>query len=113
MTLADVVQRLGLKVLAGSDLLDREVTGGYTGDLLSDVMANAEKGQLWITLQAHVNVVAVGVLRELAGIVLIKNRTPDEATLTKAEQEKVPIIQSDRSAFEISGLLFKLLNEKK
>ncbi|MBW1708310.1 MAG: serine kinase [Deltaproteobacteria bacterium] len=111
MTLADVVQRLELKVLSGSELLEREVTGGYTGDLLSDVMANADTGQVWITLQAHINIVAVGVLRELTGIILIKDRTPDEATLTKAKQENVPILQSDRPAFEISGLLFNLLNE--
>ncbi len=111
MRLADVVQRLELKVLVGSDLLDRKVSGGYAGDLLSDVMANSAAGQLWITIQSHVNIVAVGVLRELAGIILSQDRLPDEATLVRAEQEKVPLIQSSRSTFEVSGLLFKLLNE--
>ena len=109
MTLAEAVEALGLKVLAGADFLDRELTGGYTGDLLSDVMANSSKGQLWITLQGHINVVAVGTLRELAGIVLVNGRAPAEDTVTRAEEEQLPILQSDLPAYELSGRLFTLL----
>lgn len=110
MTLAEVVESLGLKVVAGEESLDREVTGGYTGDLLSDVMANSGKGQIWITLQSHVNIAAVGILRELAGIVIIRDRAPDEAAVKRAEEEGLPILQTDLPAFEISGRLFNLLN---
>jgi len=110
MTLAEVVESLGLKVVAGKESLDREVTGGYTGDLLSDVMANSGKGQIWITLQSHVNIAAVGILRELAGIVIIRDRAPDEAAVKRAEEEGLPILQTDLPAFEISGRLFNLLN---
>lgn len=111
MQLAEVVEKLGLKVLVGADVLDREVQGGYTGDLLSDVMARAAKDNLWITLQAHINVVAVGVLRDLSGIILIDDRSPDEATLAKAGEENLPILSCNESAFEISGRLHKLLNQ--
>ncbi|MEW6262804.1 MAG: serine kinase [Thermodesulfobacteriota bacterium] len=110
MTLSDLARKLELKVLAGARGLDREVTGGYTGDLISDVMANSQKGQVWITLQGHINVVAVGTLRELAGVVLINNRTPAQDALTKAEEEGWPMLQSDLPAFELSGRLYALLS---
>ncbi len=109
MTLAEVRDELGLDVLAGTDHLDHEVAGGYTCDLISDVLANAEAGQLWITIQGHINVVAVGKLRELAGIVVVGGKKPAEDAVAKAEEEGVPILTSEMSAYELSGRLYGLL----
>jgi predicted transcriptional regulator len=108
MTLFEIVRELGLKVKSGSDRLDRSVKGGYAGDLLSDVMANGEADYLWVTLQLHPNVVAVASLKELAGILLINGREPAEETVKKAEEEGIPILVSDQSAFEVVGRLYSL-----
>lgn len=59
MKLKEVVEKLNLEVKTGLDRLDNEVTGGYAGDLLSDILANGKEGNLWITLQIHQNIVAV------------------------------------------------------
>lgn len=109
MTLAELVEKLDLKVLTGETSLNREVSGGYTGDLISDVMANSQKNQVWITLQGHLNVVAVATLRELSGVILINNRQPAPDALTKAQAEGLPILQSARPAFELGGLIYALL----
>ncbi|MBU2548989.1 MAG: PucR family transcriptional regulator ligand-binding domain-containing protein [Proteobacteria bacterium] len=111
MTLAELADRLELRVLAGVRNLDRDVSGGYTSDLLSDVMANSEGGQIWITLQGHLNVVAVAVLRELAGVVIVGGRVPPEDMLARAEDEGLPVLSSERPAFELSGLIFHLLSD--
>ena len=108
MTLFEIVRELGLKVKSASDRLDRPVKGGYAGDLLSDVMANGEADHLWITMQIHSNVVAVASLKELAGILLINGREPAEETIKKAEEEGIPILISDLSAFEVVGRLYGL-----
>ena len=109
MTLQEIAEKLQLKVLTGQDKLDTEVTGGYTSDLLSDVIANGQQGSLWITLQTHQNIIAVAKLKDLAGIIIINNREPDEDTLAKANEEKVPLLCSGDIAYEISGKLYKLL----
>ena len=109
MTIAEIVEKLGLTVLAGKEVLNREVSGVYAGDLLSDVMANSKAGQLWITLQAHINVVAVASLRELSGILLVNNREPTREVLDKAEEEGVPVLTSELSTYELSGRLYSLL----
>ncbi|MCJ7679226.1 MAG: serine kinase, partial [Candidatus Aminicenantes bacterium] len=70
MRLNTVVEELQLYRLTAEKTGDREVTEGYTGDLLSDVMANSREGNIWITLQTHQNIVAVAKLKELAGIIL-------------------------------------------
>ncbi len=112
MKVKDIIEKLHLEVLAGQDKLDVEVTGGYTSDLLSDVIANSKEGNLWITLQTHQNIIAVAKLRDLVGIIIVNNREPDEASLQKAKEENVPLLVSKEMAFEVSGKLYELIGSK-
>ncbi len=109
MKLIEIVERLQLQVLVGPDQLETEVTGGYTSDLLSDVMANSQAGNLWVTLQTHQNIIAVAKLKDLAGIIIVNNRQPDEETLQKAKEENVPLLGAGEIAFRISGKLYSLI----
>ena len=108
MKLKDIAENLGMKVETAQDGLDREVTGGYASDLLSDVMANSKPGDVWITLQVHPNTIAVATLKELAGIIIVQGRKPDEETIGKAQSENVPLLVSDLQAFEIAGRLYQM-----
>jgi hypothetical protein len=108
MTLKEISDRLYLAVCCDGGGLDREVEGGYAGDLLSDVMAHSRHGQVWITIQVHINIVAVAVLKEHAAIIIANGRTPAEETVRKAAEENVPVFTSTRSAFELCGMLHAL-----
>jgi predicted transcriptional regulator len=103
--LSDIVKSFDLKVECSKNSLDREIEGGYAGDLLSDVMAHSKKGDIWITLQGHPNIVAVAMLKELAGIIIINGRNPEQETIKKAEAEGMPIMTSNLSMFELVGKL--------
>jgi hypothetical protein len=98
---------LDLKSAAGASGLDREVGGGYCGDLLSDVMAHAKNGDVWFTMQSHQNIVAVALLRELAAIVLVNGRQPDKDTIGKSDEEGIPILLSEKPAYDIAGQLYE------
>lgn len=112
MKLKDIVERLELNVLTAKEKLDQDVTGGYTSDLLSDVIANSDEGNIWITLQTHQNIIAVAKLKDLSGIIIVNNREPDEETLKKAKEEKVPLMITKETAFETSGKLYMLMSQK-
>ncbi|MCD6161426.1 MAG: serine kinase [candidate division Zixibacteria bacterium] len=112
MTLIEVVEKLGLHVMTSKDVGDTEVTGGYTCDLLSSVMANSKTGNLWITMQTHQNVIAVAKLKDLAGIVFVNGRQPDKETTQKADEEYITVLGTDESAFNISGKLYQLLEKQ-
>ncbi|MCI5773735.1 MAG: hypothetical protein MR210_04160 [Erysipelotrichaceae bacterium] len=84
------------------------INGVFIGDLLSWVMANGQPDQLWITVQAHLNVVAVSLLKEFAGIILCDGATCDETFISKCQEEKVNLIQSPLSAYECAKLLAQL-----
>ncbi len=108
MNLKKIIEDLDMDVKSGANNIDVEVTGGYSSDLLSDVIGNAGEGNIWVTLQTHQNIVAVAVMKSLAAIVLINGREPDEETKKKAEEENLPIISSELSTFELVGKLYQM-----
>jgi len=107
MKLKALVDAFALAAKCAPGLLDREVGGAYVSDLLSDVIAHARAGDVWITLQLHENIVAVACMKELAGIIIINDREPGPATLYSAEEEGIPIMVSELSAFELAGELYQ------
>jgi serine kinase of HPr protein (carbohydrate metabolism regulator) len=108
MRVRELIDRLKLRVAAGDRGIDRDVTSGYCGDLLSEVMAHAPKGCVWLTVQGHQNIIAVAVLREMAAIVLTAERLPDEDTVLKADQESIPVLLWPHSAYELCGRLYSM-----
>ena len=107
MNVKELVQRFKLHVAAGQNDLDRQIQGGYCGDLLSDVMANAPDGCIWLTVQTHQNIVSVAVLHEMAAIVLTGGHTPDQETIDKAEAEGIPILLWPNTAYELAGQVYE------
>jgi predicted transcriptional regulator len=110
MTVEQICKALKLTVIGGQQGLTNEVTGGYSSDLLSDVMGFIQDGNVWITLQTHKNVMAIASLREASAVILVKDFQPDADMLEKANEEGIPVLGTDKQTFEISGMLYKLLN---
>lgn len=108
MNLGDVVSALDLDVRAGDDSMDRLVLGGYVSDLLSDVIAGAKEGDVWLTLQVHQNIVAVAFLNNLAGIIIVNGREPDADTIKKAQDQGVPLMVSSLNTYELAGRLYQM-----
>jgi predicted transcriptional regulator len=107
MNLAEAARLIDGTIVTGSEeAATREVMGGYASDLLSDVMANSAKGDIWVTMQKHSNIVAVATLNELAGIVLVNGRAPEQAAIDRAQEERIPIISTGLQAFDVIGILY-------
>lgn len=94
---------------SGREGLGREVTGGYTSDLLSDVMGHAKEGDVWVTLQTHKNVMAIASLKDLAAIIVVKGHVPEEDTTAESEREGIPILRTEEETFEMTGRLYEVL----
>lgn len=99
MQVSEIVAALPVRVAAGADHLDNEVTGGYASDLLSCVMAGAQKGNVWVTLQAHMNVIAVAALLELACVIITEGAFLDDEALARANQRGVVVLSTDQGSF--------------
>lgn len=111
MTVGDIVKSLGLTVYSGEKGLDRRVSGGYVSDLLSDVMGNADAGQVWVTLQTHKNVMAIASLKDLAAVILVTGHKPEVNTMHQSEEEAIPVLGTHMSAFGVTGKIYELINK--
>ena len=103
MNVKEFAERFNLHVAAGQKGLQKQIQGGYCGDLLSDVMANAPTGCIWLTVQTHQNIVNVAVLHEMAAVVFTGGRTPDQETIDRADQENIPLLICSDSAYNLAG----------
>lgn len=108
MKIKDFVEKLNLKVLTPYDS-EKEITGCYSGDLLSWVMSRAKEGDAWLTVMGNINAVAVAVLSDCACIVLTENASLDEQAKDKAELQGVCFLQSSKNAYELSVEISKLI----
>jgi DRTGG domain len=107
MIVEEIVNKLGLQVVAPGDT-KQEITGGYAADLLSCVMAKARAGNVWVTLQAHPNVIAVASLLNLAAVIVSEGIKPDLETVERARENQVTLLSSPHTTFAVVGQLTKL-----
>jgi imidazolonepropionase-like amidohydrolase len=109
MNLKEVIEQLGLTVLTEPlDFTDIEPTCGYTSDLLSCVMAGAKRGSIWVTLQAHGNIVAVAALLDLSAIIITEGAMPEPATIQKASEEGITLLSTSEPNFYVVGKLWEM-----
>jgi len=108
MNVQDIVAGLPVVVVTGKQALTNQVTGGYTSDLLSNVMGQATNGNIWVTMQGHQNIAAVASLAGLAAVVIAGGAEPAPETLQKAEQEGIVILTTALSTFEVVGRLYEM-----
>ncbi|MFP4162586.1 MAG: DRTGG domain-containing protein [Chitinispirillaceae bacterium] len=102
---------LGLEAVQKSGE-EKVVVTGYTSDLLSDVMANADENSVLITIQAHVNTIAVAALTGVSAVILCNSRpVPDDMTDAAAE-ESIPLYRSEENQFTVSHKVHECLNRK-
>ncbi|RLC88451.1 MAG: hypothetical protein DRI37_05215 [Chloroflexi bacterium] len=109
MRLNELVDLLALEHLTPAVSLDRPVTGGYCGDLLSDVLASARPDEVWITIQRHINTVAVAKVTGIAAIIVCKGIRPNDDVIHKAEEDGIVLLSARESAFEVAGRVHRLL----
>ncbi len=110
MTFFEFCEKYNLKELSRGD--DRRIIGGFAGDLHSWAMAKCEEGFAWFTIMGNINTVAVASLNDVAGVVLCQNSPMNPRALEKAKEEGISIFATDKSMFEMSGLLYKELENE-
>ncbi len=100
MTVNELIKKLNLEVLNLAEG-DREITGGFTGDLLSWVMGRAQCGDMWITIMTNINVVAVASLVDTACVIIAENAEIAPDVIQKAQQQGVNLLRSDKTAYAL------------
>ncbi len=97
----ELAKKLDLESLIETDK-DIKIKGVYVGDLLSVVMSKAKADYIWITIQTHINVMAVAELLDISCIIVVENMEVEADTLQKAKELNIPIFKSRESAYQVA-----------
>jgi len=108
--LSEIAEKLKLRHLTPEirSVDATDVTAGHAADLLSDVLANAPSGGVLVTIQAHLNVIAVSVHAGLAAVIFSSSRNPEEPIRKKAVEEGIHLYLSEEPTFDVVGQLYAL-----
>lgn len=109
MTVARLIEALSLEAVTVADP-DREITGGYAGDLLSWVMGRANEGDVWITIMTNINVVAVASLADVACVLLAENVAVEADVVAAATAKGVTLLRAAQPTFTLCRAVAAVLD---
>ena len=100
MTVIKLGEKIGLKRLSNGP--DREIASCYISDLLSRVLGGCQSGDVWITVQSSINMIAVAVMAEVGCVILPEGLTVTDQVADKANEEGLSIFTSKENAFSLA-----------
>lgn len=110
MKIIEFAEKLGMKNLTGEATLQKEISKIYVCDMLSWVMSHASSNDAWVTVQTHVNIVAIAVLLEIPCIIIPEGIKVEEATIKKASEENIAVLSTNMDAYEICWRAHEILH---
>jgi len=108
LTVKELCEKFGYEAMAMPDP-EREITGGYVGDLLSWVMGRAKAGDAWVTIMSNVNIIAVATLADPACIILSEGVRPDAGVIERAEASGVNLLGCEKDSFAVASQIAREL----
>jgi hypothetical protein len=105
MKVSEIIEKLGLT--PKTEIYDGDIERVYCGDLLSHAISSLNNKYAWITVQSHINVIAIGALKEIKLIIIAHNRPISDEMIESANSEQICLCSSDYSSYEICGILYK------
>lgn len=108
MKALDIVNKLKLKVFTDEELPDTEIGGCYIGDLLSLAMSKVQAGNVWVTIQTNINIVAVASLTEAGCIIITDGFEPEASTVEKSKMQDIVLLGSELSAYDVAKSLAEM-----
>ena len=109
MKITDLSEKLGCEIVSGNENdMDISLNNVYIGDLLSVVMSKAKEESIWITIQTHLNIMAVSELLDISCIIVVEGMEIEAQTIEKSNELQIPILKTKASAYEVACKLYNL-----
>lgn len=106
MTTKELIENLSLKALSNFD--HREIKGVFVSDMLSDVMAGAKSGDIWVTVQTHKSVIPAANLVDVSAVIITSNKEVPSETAELASKHSIALLWTELPTFEFVGKLYGL-----
>ena len=105
MTVKDVEAKMGFRAL--NKIYDKEIDGAFVSDMVSDVMAGAQAGNVWVTVQTHKNIIAAANLVDVAAVVVVRGKKVPEDTIQMADRVGLTVFGTDMNSYQVAVKLYE------
>lgn len=111
MTVKQLKDYCSLELLSPELSLEKKISTGYCGDLLSFVIGKAPKDSAWVTVMGNENAIAVALLADISCIILAEGTKLDEKAKARAIENNIPVLGSDESEYDLAVMISSCLNK--
>lgn len=106
MKISEIQELLGAELLCGYDRLDCEVKNAFCCDMMSDVLAYAKDESMLMTGLINPQVIRTANMMDMPCVLFVRGKKPSEDMIKLAEESGIVLMQSERRAYELSGILY-------
>lgn len=107
MKLKDLADLLDADFVIGHEQSDLSFEFCTASDLMSDVLRGPVSGSILITGLNNTQVIRASVIANVAAIILVRKKRPDEDLITRAREHGIPIVRTPYTMFTVCGKLFQ------
>lgn len=107
MTVKDVREILGARVLTGEDELDREVRSACGSDMMSDVLAFSKDHSILLTGLCNPQVIRTAEMLDIVCIIFVRGKKPDDQVLQMAKERDLIVLATGHRMFSACGMLYE------
>ena len=107
MTVKDVQDILGARVLTGEEFLDREVRSACGSDMMSDVLAFSKDHSVLLTGLCNPQVIRTAEMLDIVCLVFVRGKKPDETIVEMAKERESIVLETGHRMFSSCGMLYK------
>ena len=108
MKVKEILESHDFQLISNMSGIEKEVEGIISSDLLSHVMAHAEKNNIFITVLNNTNVLGVASLLDCSCVVFPHNIKVNEAIIDKANELEIALIRTSLSTAQAVISLYQL-----
>ena len=107
MTIRDMANILGAKVLLGGERMDQPVISACCSDLMSDVLAFVTEKTVLLTGLTNMHVVRTAQILDLKCIIFARGKVPGDDVLRGAEELNLVVMTAPHTMFTCAGMLYE------
>ena len=107
MTIREIQERLGARVLCGEDNLDREIHAACGSDMMSDVLAYVKDQAILLTGLCNAQAIRTAAMMDMKCVLFVRDKKPTEEMLELAKEEGVVVLATGHRMFMACGMLYE------
>lgn len=107
MTIQDVKDILGARIISGEDNLTKEVHNACGSDMMSDVLAFVKDQSVLLTGLCNPHVIRTAEMMDIICIVFVRGKRPTQEMIEMAKQRGIVLLATGHRMFCACGKLYE------